>query len=184
MSQQDSELVDRVLAGDRAAAAEFVARHRHQIERHLGARVGPLLRRWAGVSDVFASLLRRLDEATAGRRIPADSPSALIGYVQGIGRRTVFSKARRDARRRRLSGRMTARAEFRTDGDRLEQHERVEELRRVLDELPQEDQQLIRLSMNGMTARQIGDLTGMTPEAVWQRLHRARKHVHARLEAN
>lgn len=187
MSDHDSHLVKRVLSGDRAAAAEFVARHRREIERHLGARVGPLLRRCAGVSDVFASLLRRLDEATARRAVPAETPSALIAYTKGIGRRTLFGKARRDERRRRLSSQIKCNAEFGIElgaaSDPLERAEALQRMRTVFDELSREDQQLVRLSMDGMTAKQIGAIVGMSQEAVWQRLHRARKYVLDRMEA-
>jgi RNA polymerase sigma-70 factor, ECF subfamily len=74
-------------------------------------------------------------------------------------------------------------ADVSSPGARLEQEEQAAELRDVLEKLPTEEQELVSLKFFlGLGNQEIADVTGLTPNHVGVKLHRALRALRVLLE--
>ncbi|MFN8023111.1 MAG: sigma-70 family RNA polymerase sigma factor [Acidimicrobiales bacterium] len=129
----------------------------------------------SAVDDVVADTLfvcwRRLDE------IPTD---ATVAWTLGVARRCLAND-RRGARRQAAVGeRLAAQPQQSTTPV-----EPDVDLRDAVAELPETDREVVLLwAWEGMAPREIAVVTGLTPNAVSLRLHRAKQRLAVRLETN
>lgn len=139
------------------------------LRRYVVRRSGPDL-----ADDVLADTLlvlwRRLDD------VPAD---AALPWCYGVARGCLANAQRAESRRDRLARRAAALADRAGDDD---PDPRVEEVRRAVAGLPEQEQELIRLwAWEELTPAEIAVVLGVTANAVSIRLHRARKKLAERL---
>lgn len=124
------------------------------------------------VADTFLTVWRRLDEVPAG--------DAALMWTYGVAYRVIGHQWRSSARRRRLHERlrtvaprpMAAVDESMVEAD---QHRLV---RAALARLGETDAEVLRLvTWEQLSIGQIAAVIGIEPDAVRQRLHRARRHL-------
>jgi len=87
-------LLDKMRAGDRAAAALFVTRYGPRIRRRIRGKLGPAMRRIFDSQDILSSVGRRLDAFIRGRKLTAKNEQELWGLVHRIASRVLIDKAR------------------------------------------------------------------------------------------
>lgn len=127
-------------------------------------------------ADVFAVAWRRLDE------LPPDE--AERAWLVGVAHRVVGNRYRSRRRQTTLSTRLEATTDRKGQevADQASDPE-VELLLAALDGLSDADRELLRLSSwDGLSRDEIASVLGIKPNAVDQRLHRARSRLKARFE--
>lgn len=131
----------------------------------------------ADVDDVMAEislvLWRRLDE------VPAEEP---LAWCYGVARKQVANQHRGDQRRLRLVDRVRTvdppreATSWPDDGEHAEVHAALAQLKEL-------DREVIQLwAWEQLAPREIAEVTGLTPNAVSIRLHKAKKKLAALLE--
>ena len=127
-------------------------------------------------ADVFAVAWRRLDELPPGE--------AERAWLFGVAHRVVGNRYRSRRRQTTLSARLEATTDRQVQEvvDQAPDPE-VELLLTALDGLGHADRELLRLSSwDGLSRDEIASVLGIKPNAVDQRLHRARSRLKARFE--
>lgn len=138
------------------------------LHRYVARRVRP-----ADVDDVLADvsvvLWRRLAE------VPADP----LPWCYGVARRVLANHRRGDQRRLRLADRLRAEPSYTPeDPDHADVHAALATLREL-------DREVVRLwAWEQLEPREIAAVTGLTPNAVSIRLHRARQKMAEQLRKN
>jgi DNA-directed RNA polymerase specialized sigma24 family protein len=89
-----SELLQRMRAGDRAAAAQFVFCYGSRIRRRIRGKLGPAMRRVFDSQEILSTLGRRLDRVVRCGRVEAASEEELWALVFRIADNAVNEKAR------------------------------------------------------------------------------------------
>lgn len=148
------------------------------------------------VDEVYAFCVRRVgradaDDATADvfavvwRRLSESMPEPSRSWIYGIARNVVRNRWRSSKRRERLAGRVR--------GLRYEQPDQPESVvlgrsegepvRKALGRLRRTDREILMLSAwDGLSGPEIADVLGITPNAVQQRMHRAKKRLAREME--
>lgn len=127
------------------------------------------------VADTFLVAWRRRDDIPAGFERP---------WLYGVARNTIRTAARAAARRGALNGRLHGDVppESRAD-DRYEVSDRADALVPALQSLREEDREVLMLmAWEGLSHAEIGQVLGVSPNAVAIRVHRARKRLSDRLD--
>ena len=153
-------------------------------ERHAGAIAAYALRRADAadaadvVADTFLVAWRRHGEMP-------DEPNTLP-WLYGVARRVLANQRRSRHRRTKLHDRL--RNEFVEFDDRIDRHDDTEEFRRVaaaLDSLTDDDAELLRLTAwEGLSPTELALTMDLEPDAVRQRLRRARQRLRHRLASD
>lgn len=162
----DEQLVARVAAGDRDAAAEFLDRNRRLIAARYRWKLRQQPSRLADTDDFLSTLARRLDRFVAERTVLASGAGRLLSLIDRIAQRASSELVRRARRvhRREAAG---ARAEVVLPPERVDERELCALVsREALDEGAGE---LVRLRLNGFSHEQIARHLGITAPAVRQR---------------
>jgi len=178
----DSVLVDRALAGDRASFGRLVRRH----ERLVFRIVGGFLRNPADVEDVAQETFVRVFQALSTFR-----PGAPFRpWVVRIATRLSYDRLRRRLRSREVAWEELPLAEQRSardlaggagPEDRIAARDLAE---RALARLaPKDRQALILAHLQGFTTAEVGQALGCSALAVRLRLHRARRAMRRAVEA-
>ncbi|HTR55239.1 MAG TPA: sigma-70 family RNA polymerase sigma factor [Kofleriaceae bacterium] len=167
----DHGLVQRALAGDRAAFAALVERYQRLVvgvafaitrDRMLAEDVG---------QDTFVAAWRQL--------VSLGDPARIGAWLAGIARNLANNAVRKRGRRRdpdRLDEPVSSPL------DHVVERERRELLQRALDELPDAHREAIVLYyFEDRSVEQVAAGLGVTRDVVKQRLHRAREATRARL---
>jgi len=97
-------LAARVRAGDRAAAAEVVARYGPLLRQRIRRKLGRVVRTLFDSEDVVSSVARKLDLAVANGRIDVADGEHLLALIQRMMKTTVVDKSRVVARLRVAEG--------------------------------------------------------------------------------
>lgn len=121
------------------------------------------------LSETFAVCWRRLAEVPSGRELP---------WLYGVARRVVANQRRSRGRLNRLRQRLQAEpvADLDPPGE-------APDAREVLDTLSGADQEVLRLALwEQLTPSEIAVVLGISENAVYIRLHRARQRFAARFE--
>lgn len=173
------DLLQRISAGDREAAAELAVQYGPRIRRRIAGKLGPRLRRIFDSQDILSTVLRRLDIFVAENRLDIASEGQLWALIMAIANRAVIDKLRI---LRRLE--MTEGADrLDTEGMRRrlldtrdERPQEIEvELERAFISLPDEtDRTILWFWLSGMEHRQTSMLVGLTPAATRKRWERIR----------
>jgi RNA polymerase sigma factor (sigma-70 family) len=127
------------------------------------------------VAETYLIAWRRLE------RIPAGDEARL--WLFGVARNVLRKGVTRHHSRHRLVGRLAR--ELRTSGvgEPSVADEQLETIRNALARLPGRDRELLTLTAwEGLTAREIAAVTGMSANVVRVRLHRARKRLKKELD--
>src|SRR5262245_42454435 len=87
-------LLERMRAGDRDAAAEFVARFAPNIRRRIRGKMNPAMRRLFDSQEILSTLVRRLDEFVGAGQLNAESIPQLWSLLFRIADNSLIEKAR------------------------------------------------------------------------------------------
>jgi RNA polymerase sigma factor (sigma-70 family) len=173
------DLVQRVRAGDRAAAEQLV----RQYEPELRRRVRLLLsdhHAWAacGLSDIVQSVFRRFFVHLLEGNYDLKDPNQLIALLVTIGRNRVIDVSRdpdnrglRDSTVRILTGIADG---AKTPSELVAMRELI---RMALSGMNDEERQILEAHAEGQSWRKIGEAIGTSPDAARQKLNRARKRI-------
>lgn len=86
------QLLERIRAGDRVAAARFMEEHADLLRRRFRQRLGPSMRRLFDSQDLFSTVLRRVDRAVAEGQVRAESQDQLMAYVHAIAQNSLVDR--------------------------------------------------------------------------------------------
>jgi RNA polymerase sigma-70 factor (ECF subfamily) len=170
----DADLL-AALPDDVAAFETFYRRHVEQVAARAARRCGNA----DDVADVVALTFVRLLDVAPGFDPARGAPrSFLFGIADNVAREVRRTSARQRAVVWKLTGRELL------DGDDVERIDaRIDaaaaagHVRAALGEVPAGEQQMLRLVADGMTPGQASDALGISPQAGWARLSRARRRV-------
>lgn len=117
------------------------------------------------------------------RREFIPSEPMTLPWLYGVARRVLANQARAHRRRGRLHDRLVNQfTQHHSPSSRLEAAEGFERVTEALNQLSVEDAELLRLiAWEGLTPSEIASVMDLEPEAVRQRLHRARKRLRKQL---
>jgi RNA polymerase sigma-70 factor, ECF subfamily len=170
---QDSEIIERVLAGDHAAYATLVERHQPQILR--------LLERLVGCRDTAQDLAQEAFIAAFRGLKSFQQKSSFSTWLHRIA----CNKATSAARRRRpvpLAPTADPVAESSDVSARLEQADRQQAVKQALAQLDQRYRAVVVLAdMEDATYESIAGILDIPVGTVRSRLHRARMELRERL---
>jgi len=170
----DEQLVTRVAAGDREAAAEFLRRNRRLIAARYRWKLRQQPSRLADTDDFLSTLARRFDRFVAERTVLASGVGRLLSLVDRIAQRASSELVRR-ARRVHERESAGARSEAVAPPDRVEQFE----LRTLVDGgvLDESAGELVRLRLSGLSHEQVARHLGISAPAARQRWGRALRQL-------
>lgn len=198
MDQPDTEqLLDRAAAGDAAARGELLARHRDRLRRMLAVRLDPRLGARVDPSDVIQDTLVEADRRLAAYLRERPLPfypwlRQLAGERLGAEYRRHLRAARRTVAREESpaplpSGSVAALAERLLDrgpgpSEAVRRAEQQARVRRALDALSPPDREVLALRyLEELSAKEVGEILGVTEEAAKKRALRALRRLYALL---
>jgi RNA polymerase sigma-70 factor (ECF subfamily) len=165
------ELVRAAMAGDRDAVERLLTVVRPHVVRYCRARLGPPTR-WPSADDVAQEVCLAVLTGLPGYRFGG---KPFLAFVQGVAAHKVIDAHRAFTRTRRDPDVDTPDSEDTTEGP--EQHvlraELSGELRRLLDELPDKQREIVVLRVAlGLSAVETAATVDSTPGAVRVAQHR------------
>jgi len=168
-------LIDRWIGGDAEAGTELYRRYHHRAFKF----AMKLTRQEVEAEEVAqAAMVEGLEGIRSGRR-----PDRFTGWILGVVRHVALEQ-QRQVRRELPSGAVgtSGGATERSPRTALMQSEMKTLLRRIVDDLPPDLQEVVRLRFDGNFKRKdlAGEL-GLTPEGVDKRLERAFAKIRAAL---
>jgi RNA polymerase sigma-70 factor, ECF subfamily len=165
----DSELGDRTGAGARLET--LFRRHYVDVAAYVRRRAEPDLVEDV-VSETFLIAWRRLD----------DIPAAARPWLLGVARKTLATQRRSATRRRALAAKLDETAQRPVDADDCASDLGISE---ALAQLSENDREAITLiAWDGLNAREAAVVLGQSPVGFRVRLHRAKRRLRQRLEAD
>jgi RNA polymerase sigma-70 factor (ECF subfamily) len=173
------DLMQRVRAGDAAAATELVRRYEPVLRRMVRVRlVDARLRRIFNTSDICQSVLASFFVRAALGQYDLQKPDDLLKLLATMTRNKVVDKARHPNQDRHVDQRLPE-AELPDDAraapgaspsEQLALQELIEEARR---RLTPEERQVLELRQQGLEWAEIATQVGGSPEALRKRFSRA-----------
>ncbi|MFI9152633.1 RNA polymerase sigma factor [Streptomyces sp. NPDC053367] len=130
------------------------------------------------LSETLLVLWRRIDDLPTLATASEVDPDAVLPWCYGVARGCLANARRADGRRRRLMQRLTLsqRPLPAAGADHTDLHDALGALREL-------DREIVLLwAWEGLAPRQIAEATGLTPNAVSIRLHRAKRRLATQLE--
>lgn len=189
----DSDLVHLISAGGadaRAAAAEFLVRHRALIRRRLRHKIGSSSRRLFDSEDLFSTVARRIDQEIEKKRFAFLDERQLWGLINRIGDNCITDLAREE-KTRRIAREGVLRTLF-----IRRQREAEHAAPKYQDEEPGDlmsraqrtlgtgaDCQLLLLWLVGSPFAAIAAALGLTEASARKRWQRVRRDLHIQLKA-
>jgi RNA polymerase sigma-70 factor, ECF subfamily len=172
----DDRLVQQALAGEELAFRQLYDRY----AALLASRLRRILFFQDDVQDVLQMTFLEVHRTLARFR----PESSFAAWLHGISFNVIgrYIRGQRRQRRLRLAREEVAHVNAAEAGETLEdgamRRQLFTELQRALDELPTKLRIPFALhEFDGMGLREIGELVGATPQAVWQRIESAKKIV-------
>lgn len=157
-------------AAQRKAFEALYAAHADAVFRYARRRTGRDIDADDVVAEAFAVAWRRLRDVPAGRELP---------WLYGVARRVRANQRRSHERRDRLRARLEAEPPVSADSSAAEEGV----AREVLDTLSPRDREILLLSVwEQLAAGDIAVALGISENAVYVRLHRARQRFAAAYE--
>lgn len=177
------ELLERMRAGDREAAAEFMSRFGARIRRRIRGKLQPSLRRLVDTDEVLSTLGRRLDEYVREGRLRALGEEELWSLVFRIADHTLIDMRRDLTRLNAATSRSGPLADLMAARGSGSPGERVD-LERVYAALPNgEDRQILSLWLTETPYDVMAQLVGASPECLRKRCERIREHLRRSFDA-
>jgi RNA polymerase sigma-70 factor (ECF subfamily) len=189
------ELLRRSADGDRSARGALLHRHRRRLRRMVAARLDPRLAARLDPSDVVQEVLaeadRRLDDYLRRRPIPFYPWLRQLTEDRLVDeyRRHVWAKGRTVTREGKAlggpGGSAAAPAEQLLDvgtgpSEAVRRQELKEQVRAALEALPEQDRQALKLRyLEDRTAREVGEILGLSEAAAKMRALRALQRLRA-----
>ncbi len=182
------DLLQRVRAGDEAAATELVRRYEPEVRRAVRVRLtDPRLRRVLDSADVCQSVLANFFVRVTAGEFDLDRPEQLLHLLLAMARNKLLDKARRQHARRRDQRRLEAGADAALDGLQGGEPDPVrvvagqDLLATVRGLLSDEERYLADQRGLGREWADIAGEQGARPDALRKKLSRALDRVTARL---
>lgn len=178
-------LIDRMRAGDRAAAAAFMERYRTRIRHRIRWKLAADMRRLFDSQEILSTVGRRLDDYVREGKVRARTPGELHQFILRVADSALKDKARRFRRLQRLERPGLFASALQSplaSGGREEELEDVrEQLSVISDAIEDEiDHQIFQLRQRGMSHTDIAREVGLSPESVRQRWSQLRRRIRAR----
>jgi RNA polymerase sigma-70 factor (ECF subfamily) len=169
------ELMQRVRAGDAAAAEELVRHFEPVLRRMVRVRlVDARLRRLVDASDICQSVLASFFVRAALGQYDLHKPADLLKLLATMARNKIVDKVRRrDVGERIPEAALPEQAQFATDASPSQQvalQDLIEEARR---RLGPDERRLLELRQQGLEWAAIAAQVGGSPEALRKRFRRA-----------
>lgn len=180
-------LLDRMRAGDRSAAGEFMERFGSRIRRRIRFKLSAPMRRLFDSQEILSTVARRLDQYVGLDRVEAAVPEELWALVFRIADNAFVDKVRLFRRLESVEGSDSpfARSLFnsmRRAEDGRESGVEIE-MERVFNSLECPlDREILSLWLTGDDQPQIARQLGVTQDVVRQRWHRLREHLREMIE--
>ena len=182
------ELLRRMRAGDREAAALFMTRYGSRIRRRIRGKLSPAMRRIFDSQEILSTLGRRLDLYVRSGRLEAANEQQLWALVFRMANNAVIDKSRIFRRLRKVEGedsdfsrQMLARLnDVRRRGDRGVEIE-IEHALGLFGDLI--DKQILSFWLSGTRLSLIAQYVGLAPTAVRKRWQRIRSKLQAHFSA-
>jgi len=160
-------------ARDRAAFERLYVQYADAVFRYALRRTAADADAEDVLAETFAVCWRRFASVPEGNELP---------WLYGVARRVLANQRRSSGRLQRLRGRLQAEpvsvvSEGAGDADAA--------VLQALARLPEADQELLRLSLwEGLSTSELAVALGVSENAVYIRLHRARQRLAARFETH
>lgn len=185
---EPDELLMRMRAGDRAAAAAFLDRFGPRIRRRIHGKLGPAMRRLFDSQEILSTLGRRLDVCVGSGSLRASSLEELWSLVFRIADNSLIEKARvfrsleaKEGEDSPLAYRVLQRLK---EAESQDQDGPLIEIDRALRSLDDGiDRQILSLWLQGNQHVHIAESVGMTAAAVRKRWEKIRGHLRTQCEA-
>lgn len=169
-------LLEQAQAGDQEALKRLIERYESKIRIVVRSRLGPLLRPYLDSVDVIQSVHRSMMSGLAQGKFDIESPRNLVALATTMVRAKISNQWRRHKRQVRDCLSDTDRP-VKVSGDPLDQLIYNDEMRRLLEELPEVDCQVIRLRSEGLSTAEAAQKLGLPANVVRVRLSRIRKRL-------
>jgi DNA-directed RNA polymerase specialized sigma24 family protein len=169
-----ADLVTRMRAGDREAAADFMVQYGPLLRRRVRGKLGAAMRRLFDSQEILSTVGRRLDRYVRVGGLEAESPGQLLQLVFRMAESAVIDKIRVFKRLERIEGEDSQFAQELGsrlhDADQGQDDGAVISLDGALRALSNDtDRQILTMWLNGTQHNVIAWDLGMTPAAVRQR---------------
>ncbi len=185
---RDEDLIQRVRAGDQAAATEFFEEYRKDLRRVIQARMrasGVTSRAMGDTSDIFQLVMAGFLVGSAVGRYPLDRPDEVRAVLGQIARRRVIDLVRRiRARGPTPEGGVGAGGldPVAPDPGPLS-HATIRDLIEAAKQmLTPAEREIAEMRKDGLSWEEIGHQTGRSAEAVRKLIDRASERILRKLE--
>src|SRR5262245_32343764 len=173
------ELVERVRAGDQAAAEELVRRYESKIRRVVRVKLDSRLQRHFDSMDVCQSVLASFFVRAALGQYELETPEQVLKLLSAMARNKLVNAVHKQGRGRRdyrrvETGNVDQASPAPTPSRQLAQRELLEETRKRLSD---DERRLLELREDGREWTDIAAEVGGTPEALRKKLARAVERV-------
>lgn len=174
-----TELVAAAGRGDEEALTRLLEYCEPKFRIIARVSLGPLLRPQLDTMDLVQSMKRMLIPGLRAGLYELDSPDQLVALAATIIRRKVALYWRRQKKQAvlRLAEQALASGEEALVEHRIQDWENEELLARLLESLTEEERQLFRMQLEGLTIVEIARLLGCRPGPLRARLSRLRKKL-------
>lgn len=175
-----SDLLARMQAGDREAAALFMDRFEPRVRRRIRRRLNRVVRRLFDSQDLLSTVCRRLDRYVRSGRLTATTEAELWSFVNRVVENAFIDKSRAYDRMRRSEGAEGAADRPHTcasdstpaeNAQNQDDHAMIRDrISRIADPM---DREITDLWIRGTPHGVIADLLGVSPARVrkrWQRI--------------
>lgn len=182
------QLLMRMRAGDRDAAAAFLDEFGPRIRRRVRGKLGPSMRRLFDSQEILSTLGRRLDMFVGQGKLQAATVPELWGLVFRMADNSLIEKARlfraleaREGEDGPVARRMLERLR---EAERQSEEGPLIEIDAALRSLePGIDREILSLWLTGHTSAEIGQVVGLAAPAVRKRWEKIRHHLRDLLES-
>jgi RNA polymerase sigma-70 factor (ECF subfamily) len=181
----DNELARRAAAGDDAAFAELVRRHKESLYRLLRRYTGDPDDAYEAAHEAFIAAWSALARYDPGRPFAAWLRTIAINKARDRGRRALVRRVLFGTRALEDSGVMAVADPAASADDDLIAAQRRRQLDQAIAALPpQLKEPLLLTAFEGLSQQEAGDLLGVSAKTIETRVYRARKLLADRLGAD
>lgn len=175
-----ADLLERIKAGDRDAAAAFALRYGPLIRRRIGHRLGPRMRRLFDSQDILSTVLRRFDLYVRSGRLMASTEAQLWTLIIRIAEAAVVDKVRLLERLKAAeeADQPWVRAMLEQSAHGADEDDVGITLEQALNALTDEtDRKILWLWLAGVDHRLTGEMLELRHDAVRKRWQRIREEL-------